>query len=207
MDISDPRNMKKHEIQLFFAHVKQRQEHHGAENAFRFMKALGKNQELVETSYPSSTPLQQDSEKLKKQRAKGKQKATSMELTSPVPNAPALFTWTPDIPAMDRQPAQSTSAQQPPASSIDSQTTTIDLRQRNELEAKGHPTIWASNGPADGFPVFAVPAMLAQQFKLLPVPSLSEPQHDIPIDPSLLASSPVPTRRYTRSMSQQKQTD
>jgi hypothetical protein len=173
MDISDPRNMKKHEIQLFFAHVKQRQEHHGAENAFRFTKALGKDQELVDTSYPNSTPLQRDSEKMKKQRVKGKQKATPMALTSLVPNAPALCTWTPNIPAIDTQPAQSTSAQHQASSSIDPQTTTIDLRQRNELEAKGHPTIWASNGPADGFPVFSVPATLAQQFKLLRVPYLN----------------------------------
>jgi hypothetical protein len=98
--------------------------------------------------------------------------------------------------------AQRASAQQRPAHPGFS---SIDLEQRNTLEAQGHPPLWANNGPKDGFPEFSVPTSTARQLYSPPTPSpfRSKP---IPTDPVLLSENREPTKRRTRSASRQKLT-
>jgi hypothetical protein len=75
--------MKKEEISLFFRHIEKRQGNHGAEDAFRFRKTLGKDKKPMETHYPATAVLQEEPQEAlpntqrTKKRAKAKVTALS----------------------------------------------------------------------------------------------------------------------------------
>ena len=202
--ICDPRNMRKEDIQSFFGHIKQRQDQYGAENAFRFRKALGRDQEHLEINYPDPVPLhhdhgQQSPRKLPKKRGKGKAKGPTLTPgtmpsgisapDTPAPNTPAPDTPAPDTPAPDTPApgtsaphisAPGTSAQPSTPAEFDVPMTIIGQAAMMTLVAKGHPPVLPLNGPNDGDPQYAVPVLA------LPLPSNDAEQPNVPIDPALL---------------------
>jgi hypothetical protein len=194
--------MKKHEIQSFFAHVKHWQEQHGAENAFCFAKALGKNQEFHETHYPDAAGLQEDQPQLllKKQNTKkGKEKALEMAARHTRSSAQSMSQFTsalaPDGLTPTSAPndtALNTALKADPSMAI------IDQASMMVLMSRGYPLLPPLNGPNDSDPQYAVPVATLQKSKLQLLPSRIDTQQ--PTDPALLSDYAAgPSRRQTRS--------
>ena len=194
LSIRDPRNMKKHEIQSFFAHIKHRQDHHGAENAFRFIKALGKNQETLGTDYPDTTHLTQAQVQLLPKKRKGKEKApdaVALNTRKSALNTRTSALNTDVTSALDEPAPTDTSHND------DAPMAIIDQASMMALVAQGYPPVPPLNGPNDGDPQYAVPTATLQKLNLQALPSRSNAgrHEDMPVDPLLVA----PRRRHTRN--------
>jgi hypothetical protein len=182
--------MKKDAIQSFFTHIKKQQDEQGAENAFRFKRALGKHHEIVEAHYPTT---ERDQIQASPRKRKGKEKATAPNTpapNTPAPNTPASNTPAPNTPASNN-PAPNTPA--PPQTSAPDGMMIINQALMAQLLDQGYPSISPFNGPNDGDPQYAVPVADLGRLNLLEVPARSS----IPVDLVLLSDHHVaPRPRY-----------
>jgi hypothetical protein len=207
----DPRNMKKDAIRSFFTHIKERQDKQGAENSFRFKKALGKHHETVETHYPTG---QWDQMQVSPRKQKEKEKTTTM-VTESAQHRPARHTLAPHNPAphasAPHNPAPQASAPLDPAphtlaphnpaphASAPDGMAIINQAMMAQLLDRGYPSMAPVNGPHDGDPQYAVPVAELRRLNSLEVPAKSN-YDSIPVDPALLPDRPVaPRPRYSRN--------
>ena len=207
--ICNPRNLKKHEIQSFFQHLKVQQDVHGAKDAFQFSKYKGNDCECHDAGYPKTAGLQQEPARAsprKHNAKKGKEKvsAHAMALDTMAPKMLALYAPAPNLSAPETS-AQNTVAPDTAAQSkmstgfmlaVAEAPMVINQASMMALVAQGYLPVPLLNGPNKGEPQYMVPALALRMLNLL-APSHADavPGSDITVDPPPVA----PRHRHGRT--------